>query len=80
VVDRAVIAAIGRGIPLETHQGLLSDDTRRAVASAVLERIEGEVTFRGRRYKLKSVIQIQARNVASFVRGGPSYRTFAFKW
>jgi len=80
VVDRAVIAAIGRGTAIETREGMLTDDTRRAIASAVLERMESEVNFRGRRHKLKSVIQIQARNLASFVRGGDSYRTFAFKW
>ena len=80
VVDRAVIAAIGRGTSIETHEGMLTDDVRRSVASAVLERIESEVNFRGRRYKLKSVIQIQARNLASFVRAGDNYRTFAFKW
>jgi CRISPR-associated protein Cas1 len=80
VVDRAVIAAIGRGTTIETHEGMLTDDARRAVAAAVLERVEGEVNFRGRRYKLKSVIQIQARNLASFLRGGDSYRTFSFKW
>ncbi len=80
VVDRAVIAAIGRGTPIETHEGMLTDGTRRTVASAVLERIESEVNFRGRRYKLKSVIQIQARNLASFLREGDSYRTFSFKW
>jgi CRISP-associated protein Cas1 len=80
VVDRAVIAAIGRGTAIETRDGMLADDTRRAVASSVLERIEAEVNFRGRRYKLKSVIQIQARSVASFLRGGDNYRTFSFKW
>lgn len=80
VVDRAVIAAIGRGTAMETREGMLTDDSRRAIASAVLERMESEVNFRGRRYKLKSVIQIQARNLASFVRGGDNYRTFAFKW
>jgi CRISP-associated protein Cas1 len=80
VVDRAVIAAIGRGISIQTREGMLTDESRRAIASAVLERIEGEVNFRGRRYKLKSVIQMQARNVASFVRGGDNYRTFSFKW
>ena len=80
VVDRAVIATIGRGTAIETHEGMLTDDTRRTVASAVLERIESEVNFRGRRYKLKSVIQIQARNLASFLREGDSYRTFSFKW
>jgi CRISP-associated protein Cas1 len=80
IVDRAVIAAIGRGTMIEIREGLLTDDTRRTVAAAVLERIESEVNFRGRRYKLKSVIQIQARNVASFLRGGDKYRTFSFKW
>jgi len=29
---------------------------------------------------LKSVVQIQARNVASFFKGGAPYRAFAFKW
>jgi CRISPR-associated protein Cas1 len=80
VVDRAVVAAIGRGTSIETHEGMLTDDTRRTVASAVLERVESEVNFRGRRYKLKSVIQIQARNLASFLREGDGYRTFSFKW
>lgn len=80
VVDRAVIAAIGRGTAIETREGMLTDDTRRIVAAAVLERIESEVNFHGRRYKLKSVIQIQARNLASFLRGGDNYRTFSFKW
>ena len=96
VVDRAVIAAIGRGTEIETREGMLTDNTRRTVASAVLERMESEVNFRGRRYKLRSVIQIQARNLASFLRSGTAlpaldgksgekephirYRTFSFKW
>jgi CRISP-associated protein Cas1 len=80
VVDRAVIAAIGRGTAIETREGMLTDGSRRAIAAAVMERIESEVNFRGRRHKLKSVIQTQARNLASFLRGSDKYRTFAFKW
>jgi len=80
VVDRAVVAAIGRGIAIETREGMLTDKTRKTIAAAVLERIEAEVNFRGRRHKLKSIIQIQARNAASFLRGGPTYRPFSFKW
>jgi CRISPR-associated protein Cas1 len=80
LVDRAVIAAIGRGASIDTREGMLTDETRRTIAAAVIERIESEVNFRGRRYKLKSVIQAQARNLASFMRGGDKYRTFAFKW
>lgn len=46
----------------------------------MLERLDGEARFRGRRHRLKSIIQIQARNVASSLRGGEPYRAFAFKW
>ncbi len=80
IVDRAVIAAVTKGTKLEMREGMLVEDTRRTVAAAVLERLEGEVGFRGRRYQLKSVIQIQARNVAGFLRGGEAYRAFSFKW
>jgi hypothetical protein len=29
---------------------------------------------------MKSVLQMQARNLASSLRGGNPYRAFAFKW
>jgi CRISP-associated protein Cas1 len=80
VVDRAVIAALTKGLKLETREGLLTDDSRRAISGAVLERLESEAGFRGRRHRLKSIVQIQARNVAGFLRGGGPYRAFAFKW
>ena len=80
IVDRAVIAALTKGLKLETHEGLLTEESRRAVAGAVLERLESEVGFHGRRHRMKSVIQIQARNVASCLRGDKPYRAFAFKW
>jgi CRISPR-associated protein Cas1 len=80
IVDRAVIAALTRGLRPETHEGLLTEESRRAVAGAVLERLESEVAFHGHRHRMKSVIQIQARNVASCLRGDKPYRAFAFKW
>ena len=80
VVDRAVITLFTKGTPVETREGLLSDASRRAVAAAVVERLESEVVLRGRRHRLKSVIQSQARRVAGFVRGEGAYRPFAFKW
>jgi CRISPR-associated protein Cas1 len=80
IVDRAVVATLTKGTKVDTREGLLTDDSRRTVASAVLERLDGEVGFRGRRHRLKSIIQIQARNLAAFLRGGDPYRAFAFKW
>lgn len=80
IVDRVVIAALTRGMKIETREGLLTEESRRQVAGAILERLEGEVGFRGRRHRLRSVIQIQARSAASYLRGGEPYRAFAFKW
>jgi CRISPR-associated protein Cas1 len=80
VVDRAVVAILTKGRRVDTREGLLTDESRRTVAAAVVERLESDVGFRGRRQRVKSIIQIQARNVASFLRGGDPYRAFAFKW
>lgn len=80
IVDRAVIALVGKGVALEVREGLLTEDCRRTVSQAVLERLDFDVGFRGRRHLVRSVIQIQARNLASFLRGGGSYRPFSFKW
>jgi CRISPR-associated protein Cas1 len=80
VVDRAVIAALGKGTAIETQAGMLTDASRRTIAQLVLERLESEVNFRGQRHKLKSVVQIQARNLAAALRGGAGYKAFSFKW
>ncbi|MGH7320335.1 MAG: CRISPR-associated endonuclease Cas1 [Candidatus Rokuibacteriota bacterium] len=80
VVDRAVFAAMTKGAKLDMREGLLTDESRRVVAGVVLERLESEVGFRGRRHRLKSVIQIQARSLATHLRSGDAYRPFPFKW
>ncbi len=80
IVDRAVMATVTKGSSIDMTGGILTDASRRAVAAAVIERMEGEVAFRGRKHRIKSVVQIQARNLASFLRGGAAYKTFAFKW
>jgi CRISPR-associated protein Cas1 len=80
IVDRAVIAIVTKGSIIEVRGGMLIDGSRRTVAHAVLERLEAEVGFRGRRHRVKSVLQMQAREFAAYLRGGPAYRPFAFKW
>jgi CRISPR-associated protein Cas1 len=80
IVDRAVIALAGKGVALEMQAGMLAEQARQTVAGAVLERLDSEVAFRGRRHLVRSVMQIQARRVASFLRGEGSYRPFSFKW
>jgi CRISPR-associated protein Cas1 len=80
VVDRTVIAHINRGEPVRMEGGLLDPGTRKVVSQKILERLESRETYRGKRYQIRSIIQIQARNLASFLKGGSDYRTFSFKW
>ncbi|MEK6543281.1 MAG: CRISPR-associated endonuclease Cas1 [Elusimicrobiota bacterium] len=80
VVDRAVISHINLGEPVEMKDGLLTQDTRRRFAQKVIERLEAAEPFRGKKYQVRSIIQMQARQVVLFLRGEGSYKPFAFKW
>jgi CRISPR-associated protein Cas1 len=88
VVDRALLAAWGRGwsLELETPDGedagtpLLSKSGRDAVAERVLKRLDAAVTHEGKQHSLKSVIQLQARRLAVAVRGEGEYRAFVSGW
>jgi len=80
VVDRAVIAMFNQGQAIDMKQGLLDETSRRAVADKIVERLKSPEPFEGRRYEVRSIIQMQARHVATFLRGERPYRPFAFKW
>jgi CRISPR-associated protein Cas1 len=80
VVDRTVIAFINLGQPIRMNDGLLDHETRRELGSRVLERLASCQTFRGRNYQLRSIIQMQARSVVSFLRGKSKYKPFSFRW
>lgn len=60
--------------------GLLDAGTRRNISQKILERMEAKETYQGKKYQIRSAIQIQARNLAAFLRGEREYRTFSFKW
>lgn len=80
IVDRTVIAYLNKGSHLVMDNDLLDQISRRALAEKVLERLESGATFRGKQYKLKSIIQLQARSVALFLRGEGDYKPFSWKW
>jgi len=80
VVDRTVIAHINRGESIRMEGGLLSPETRRILSEKILERLESKERYQGKTYQLRSIIQIQARNCAAFLRGERPYRPFSFKW
>lgn len=80
VVDRTVIAFTNLGQKAEMKEGLLDENTRKALAERVLERLASREAFRGQHYQIRSIIQMQARALVSFLRGKTIYKPFSFHW
>lgn len=79
-VDRVVLAHVRLGQATRLEGRSLSDTTRKAIADAVIQRPDAPVTVRGQRLRLGSVIQMQARAVATAVRDEGKFRHFAMTW
>jgi CRISP-associated protein Cas1 len=80
VVDRAVIAHLNLGEEVKLVQGMLEAQTRKALVERVMERLLATETYQGKRYQVRSIVQMQARRLASFLRGEGVYKAFSFKW
>jgi CRISPR-associated protein Cas1 len=84
VVDRTVIAALhlGQLQPPDgsVHKGL-DAETRSTLVDRLLRRLESRERWKGADYQVRSIIQMQARQVASFLTGRlVRYAPFRFKW
>lgn len=80
VVDRTVIAFINLGQPMKMEHGLLDHQTRSAIAEKILERLASPEPFRGQQFQIRSIIQMQARALVSFLRRKANYKPFSFRW
>lgn len=80
VVDRPLFAWLLKGGSLHLEKGRLDDESREAVASRVIARLNTPEPHRGKSHQIRSIIQMQARLAASAFRGLRPYRPFAFKW
>jgi CRISPR-associated protein Cas1 len=82
VVDKTVLGMVNKGMPVTLdEQGRLVPESRRLLAEKVLGRLDSPERFEGKRYALSSIIQMQARHVATFVRGQrASYEPFVMSW
>jgi CRISPR-associated protein Cas1 len=80
VVDRTVFGLLNRGVKLAVEEGRLTDASRRLLAQRVSERLEGEEPYAGKRHKLRTIIQLQARRIATHVRGEATYRPWIARW
>jgi CRISPR-associated protein Cas1 len=61
-------------------EGGLTTDTRRTIAAAVTERLDGTERYEGKKWRLSQVILAQSRSVASYVRRQGQYKPFHSTW
>jgi len=82
IVDRTVLAAIRlRQLQPPAKPGRLEPETRTVLVDQLLKRLESKERFQGGDYQVRSIIQMQARKVASFLMGrADRYQPFRFKW
>lgn len=82
VVDRTVIAIFNRSMAIELDERhALTEASRRSIAEKILARLDGAEPFEGKRHALRSIIQMQARHLATFLRGErPAYEAFVASW
>jgi CRISPR-associated protein Cas1 len=82
VVDRTVIAMCNLGMELaQDEQHRLVESTRRTLAEKINARLDSVESYEGKRHPLRSVIQQQARHLATFLRGErASYSPFLVAW
>jgi CRISPR-associated protein Cas1 len=82
VVDRTVVAMVNRGMALALDErGRLVDEARRTLADTLLKRLEAAEGYEGKRFPLRLIIQLQARHLATFLRGERAvYEAFVSSW
>jgi len=82
VVDRTVIGMVNLGVALELDErGRLADATRKTLAEKVLARLDAAEPYEGKRHPLRAIIQMQARHLATFLRGDRAeYTGFVAAW
>ncbi|MGH2345462.1 MAG: CRISPR-associated endonuclease Cas1, partial [Chloroflexota bacterium] len=78
VVDRCIFALCNQGSTLEVGEdGLLTLATRREIIRRIEARLEAPERHLGKRYPLRIILQMQARRLASFLRGDAAvYESF----
>lgn len=79
-VDRAIIAYFNKSKPFRIENSSIDLETRRSLAIEVGNRLDSAEPYRGRKLRLSSIIQAQARRAASFIRGESDYEPYIMRW
>jgi CRISP-associated protein Cas1 len=82
VVDRTILGLVNKKVAIDQDErGFLTEKTRRQLAEKVLSRLESQESHEGKQHTLRSIIQMQARHVATYVRGErEAYQPFVAGW
>ena len=81
-VDRTILGLVNKGVKIEQdEQGFLTETTRRFLAEKILARLESQERYEKKRHPLRAIIQMQARHLATYVRGQrETYEPFLASW
>jgi CRISP-associated protein Cas1 len=71
---------VNLGTRIGMKDGLLDADTRKAIGDKIVERLVSTEPYQGKQYQIRSIVQMQARRLATFLRGEGEYKAFSFKW
>ncbi|OEG00197.1 CRISPR-associated endonuclease Cas1 [Vulcanibacillus modesticaldus] len=80
VVDKVVISLLSKGFTPKIEDNLLNLETRNKLKDKIINRLESKEPYNGKKYRIKTIIQIQAREVASFFRENTPFNTFIGSW
>ncbi len=82
VVDRTIFGLANKNVSFDFDENkMLTKETRRMLADKINERLDTEASFEGKRHPLRAILQMQARHLATFLRGERlAYLPFQMSW
>ncbi len=82
VVDRTVFGLVNKGVKLEQDERKrFTPETTKMLAAKILDRLESNETYEGKKHPLRVIVQSQARHLATFLRGERAqYEPFVMSW
>jgi CRISPR-associated protein Cas1 len=82
VTDRSILAMVGKGTALGLDKrGNLEKKTRSLIAEKIHARLDAPARYKGKRLSPRAILQTQARELASFLRGdAETFTAYQTSW
>ncbi|MBM7644541.1 CRISPR-associated protein Cas1 [Scopulibacillus daqui] len=85
IVDRVVISLVTRGYQpkldkMEDGSLFLDINTLNTLRTHLLKRFEKRDDYRGKKFMIKTIIQLQTRELASYFRNGTPFKGYIARW